>query len=93
VAEALRFSNNSAETAVHARLRQMIKATETLKRHLWCNVIVVQQPSTNSATEAGDSMIQSARHTVRDRHTSLRIEPKCCFIYTNFGSAPADAPR
>jgi len=44
----------------------MIKASETMKRQLCCIVSFVEHPITNAETEAGDSMIQSARRTVRE---------------------------
>jgi transposase len=53
----------------------MIKAAETVKRHLWGIVTFVEHPITNAATEGVNSMIVSLRHNARGLRDfdSLRI--------------------
>jgi transposase len=65
VAGAMRFAHDWAEAVAHAGLRPMIRAAETVKRHLWGIVSFVEHPITNAATEGVNSMIQSLRHSAR----------------------------
>jgi transposase len=71
----MRFAHDWAEAVAHAGLRPMIKAAETVKRHLWGIVSFVEHPITNAATEGVNSMIESLRHSTRGRpnFASLRI--------------------
>lgn len=75
VAGAMRFAHDWAEAVAHAGLRPMIKAAETVKRHLWGIVSFVEHPITNAATEGVNSMIESLRHSARGlpNFASLRI--------------------
>ena len=65
VAGAMRFAHDWAGAVAHAGLRPMIKAAETVKRHLWGIAGFVTHPITNAATEGVNSMIQSLRHSAR----------------------------
>ena len=75
VAGAMRFAHDWAEAVARGGLRPMIRAAETVKRHLWGIVSFVEHPITNAATEGGNSMIESLRHSARGlpNFASLRI--------------------
>jgi transposase len=63
VAGAMRLAQDWAGAVAHAGLRPMIKAAETVKRHLRGIAGFVTHPITNAATEGVNSMIQSLRHS------------------------------
>jgi transposase len=74
VARAMRFAHDWAEAVARSGLKPMMRAAETIKRHLWGIVSYVQYPITNAATEGVNSMIQSLKHSARGlpKFASLR---------------------
>ena len=62
---AMRFAHERADAVAATGIAPMMKAAETVMRHLWGIVSFVRHPITNAATEGINSMIQSLRHAAR----------------------------